>query len=189
MSLSGERLVADEDQLGDHVAEQGVLIDRLAAAHNIERVRAGADRYLFVAGLEDPSDGADEAIEFAAVLAQEISDLAVGRDVTVELQIGLSTGPVATGLLEQGSLTFNVWGEPVRRALAISALSQPHETLLDPSTCDAASASRWHVEPASDIIDLDGKGMNAMRLVSPVLGDSPISTGIGEPGTAANHDV
>ena len=54
------------------------------------------------------------------------------------VHVGLSTGPVASGVLDRGSLTFGAWGEPVRRALAIAALSRADEILVDLTTAEGA---------------------------------------------------
>ncbi|MDH3681118.1 MAG: hypothetical protein OEV40_14360 [Acidimicrobiia bacterium] len=41
-------------------------------------------------------------------------------------------------MLDRGSLTFGAWGEPVRRALAIAALSRADEILVDLTTAEGA---------------------------------------------------
>jgi len=80
------------------------------------------------------------------------------------VHIGISTGQVATGILARGSLTFAAWGEPVRRALAISALSSADDVLVDVSTSEAASGE-WSYEPADDVVDLDDQPISVRRLV------------------------
>ena len=90
--------------------------------------------------------------------------MAVGAELTLTLHIGVSTGEVATGVLARGSLTFAAWGEPVRRALAISALSLADEILVDLSTLEA-STGEWVTEPADDVVDLDNQPIEVRALV------------------------
>jgi class 3 adenylate cyclase len=156
---------ADDDEQGEFISKQALLADQLANQHGVERVRAGADRYLFLAGLGSVSDGGDMAVAFVSSLAERQSELAADEDVSIALQVGLATGPVATGLLARGSLAFNAWGEPVRQALALSALAGPAEVLVGASTGQTLTHGRWTLDPAEDLLDLDGKQMQALRLV------------------------
>ena len=70
---------------------------------------------------------------------------------------------VATGVLDQGSLTFGAWGEPVRRALALASLATADEVLVDSTTASACARS-WPFLPASDVVALDGQAMDLVRL-------------------------
>ncbi len=161
-----------DDRLAEHLAAAARMAERLADEHDLERVRTAADRYLFVAGAGLPGDGADDAVEFscAFVVASRGLALEMGNDVAIHM--GLSTGPVATGVLERGSLTFGAWGEPVRRALAISALSRADEILLDESTASSV-ASRDDIVPVDGVIDLDEQAMPLYSVVAdPATGDA-----------------
>lgn len=155
----------DDEAQGEIISKQALVADQLADQQGVERIRAGADRYLFLAGLGSVSDGGDEAVSFVLSLSEAQAKLAADDDVAISLQVGLSTGPVATGLLEIGSLAFNAWGEPVRQALALSALAGPDAILLGPSTAQALAPGRWTLVPAGGVFDLDGKDMQALRLV------------------------
>lgn len=167
-------VIAVSIEVGDHepgdedVAELqrgfGNDIESRAEALDIERIRTAQDRFLLLAGVDQPDDGADLALDFAAVLASRAESLAESGLIGLELHIGLATGPVATGVLQQGSLTFTAWGEPVRQALAISALSIGNQILVDEST-GASVHDRSRLEAAEDVIALDGQPMVLFRPV------------------------
>ncbi len=140
-------------------------IESRAEALGIERIRPAHDRFLFLAGVDQPDDGADLALDFAAELATRAESLAESGLVGLELHIGMATGPVATGVLQKGSLTFTAWGEPVRQALAIGALSMGNQILVDESTATSID-DRSRLEASSDVIALDGQ---PMVLFAPVL--------------------
>jgi class 3 adenylate cyclase len=158
------------DELANALATVTATAERLATELGVERIRVAADRSLFVAGTSSDEDGADDALGFAATLAHELRGLADQAGVTLTVHIGLSTGQVATGVLARGSLTFGAWGEPVRRALAISALSNADEVLVDESTVEAA-AGDWSWESADDMVDLDDQPIAVRSLVAPTAGD------------------
>jgi HAMP domain-containing protein len=162
--IDTERYEIDsDDDLTDALAAASTMAEQLAADRQIDRIRVAADRSLFVAG-DAADDGADAALGFALTLESEIRALAVEAGLTLILHIGVSTGEVATGVLARGSLTFAAWGEPVRRALAISALSLADEILVDLSTLDASTA-KWATEPADDVVDLDNQPIEVRSLI------------------------
>jgi HAMP domain-containing protein len=155
--------IDSDDDLTEALAAASALAERLAADREIDRIRVAADRSLFVAG-GPADDGADAALSFALALESEVRDLAVEAALTLTLHIGVSTGEVATGVLARGSLTFAAWGEPVRRALAISALSLADEILVDLSTLDS-STGQWATESADDVVDLDNQPIEVRSLI------------------------
>ena len=137
-----------------------------AEDRGIERVRSAADWSLFLVGLHEDDDGAARAIDFADALRASAAALAAAEDASVTLHIGISTGPVATGVLDRGRLTFGAWGEPVRRALAIAALSSSDEVLVDDSTAAGADVDHSSLEPADGVVGLDGEPMEVFSLAA-----------------------
>jgi HAMP domain-containing protein len=154
----------NDDELAEALASASAAAEHLATDGGIDRIRVAADRSLFVAG-GGADQGADTALAFALALESELRSLATAAGLTLTVHIGVSTGEVATGVLARGSLTFAAWGEPVRRALAISALSRADEILVDLSTLEAA-ADEWMTEPADDVVDLDNQPI-AVRALTP----------------------
>lgn len=163
VTFEPNRAELDDIELADALATATTVAERLASERRIERIRVAADRSLFIAGFGPDSDGADEALDFASALTAELRSLADTGGLAFSLHLGISTGPVATGVLERGSLTFAAWGEPVRRALAISALSSADEILVDLSTMDAVSGD-WESHAADDVVDLDDQPISVRRL-------------------------
>jgi class 3 adenylate cyclase len=154
---------AHED-LAEMLGGAARLAERLAHEHAIERIRVAADRFLFLAGAGHDDDGADVALSFVTALAAGLQELREANPRALAMHTGVSTGPVATGVLERGSLTFGAWGEPVRRALAISALSAPDEILVDATTVEAATQD-WTFRSADDVVDLADEPMTVSTLV------------------------
>jgi class 3 adenylate cyclase len=161
-----DRQASREDLFAGVLTAALEIAEQLAEEHSIERIRAARDQYLFVAGLGNDEDEADTALAFAVQLTAAIAERAHEEEVALDVHVALSTGPIATGMLERGNLTFAAWGEPVRRALAIGALSQDDEILVDASTAASVSEGQWALVPATDVIALDGKSMDLFKLPS-----------------------
>ncbi len=162
VNVEGEASQAG-DEIGARLADAAELAESLATAKGLDRIRAGADAYLFLAGVGE-GDGADEALGFAVELVAAVSALGEGEEFDLAVHVGLSTGPVATGVLERGSLAFTAWGEPVRRSLVIGAFATSDEILIDRSTAEAATDDRWDLRPADAVVDLDGQPMHLFSL-------------------------
>lgn len=161
----------DDDELTDVLAAAATVLETVAADRDVDRVRVSADRGLFVAGAGTDDDGADVALDFATAAAAGLAEVADETAVSFTVHVGVSTGAVAAGVLTRGSLTFSAWGEPVRRALAISALSNAYEVLVDVSTIDSAD-DRWEFDDVDDVVDLDGTVMPVRALRTGVVVDA-----------------
>jgi class 3 adenylate cyclase len=162
----------DESEIASLMDRVRDVAEETAERAGVERVRAGADRYLFLSGLSDTDDGADRALGFASDLSQRLAALALLEDAPMTSRIGVSTGPVATGVLQKGSLTFGAWGEPVRRALAISAISPADQVLVDDSSRASLTDQKWPLDPADDVGGLDGGAMVLFSLSVPPAEDA-----------------
>lgn len=148
---------ADHEMTSHALRQAAGVAEQLADGAGLQRVRTSADRYLFLAGMGSEDTGADDAVAFAGQLRSALD--AADVDALLDLHIGLSTGPVATGVFDTGSLTFGAWGDPVRRALALAALSEVDVLLVDATTAQACDSDRWSMREADDILDLDGEQM------------------------------
>jgi class 3 adenylate cyclase len=150
--------------------------ERLAAERGLERVRAAADRHLFVAGLGDEDPCADAALAFAADLTDRVAEIAREEGVDVRLRVGISTGLVQTGLLRLGNLSFTAWGEPVRNAMVIGTMSETGAVGVAATTARAATEGRWQLEPAPPLRDPDDQPIEVFTLVTAPATESSDST-------------
>ena len=164
--VAGTLAPTDEHQdpglLEEALRRAAQLAEVVAAENGLERVRSAADRHLFLAGVGSPDSGADAALDFTDEYRRRLAG--DGPDIELDLHVGLSTGPVATGVLDTGSLTFGAWGEPVRRALALASLSDVDGVLIDATTAQACTGGRERLVRARDVVALDGERMDLYAL-------------------------
>ncbi|MDG1267048.1 MAG: HAMP domain-containing protein [Ilumatobacter sp.] len=159
VDTSTNELEEDEDRRADLLDQVATLAKAVTADRNIERVRASADGYLYLVGVGSPGGGAVEALDFVADHLRRFEDLRDREDLDIALRFGLATGPVATGVLDNGSLTFGAWGLPVRQASVLAAMSDSNEVLIDASTA-AAAGDNHDLERTDELIALDAEPMD-----------------------------
>lgn len=151
---------ADYEQAGEALGRAAAVAEEVAELHGLQRVRSAADRALFLAGMASEDEGADDALAFAVHFQQRLAD---ETELALVLHVGMSSGAVASGVLDTGALTYGAWGEPVRQALALSALAGPDQVLIDRSSADATDLDADLV-PAPEVLDLDGAPMDLFTL-------------------------
>lgn len=154
-----------DDESG--VELSSLLSQRLETAANrlgIERVRSSSDEHLFTAGLRTPEIAADEATQFIEDVRAVLADFAEETGALPTYRAGLSAGEVATGIQAGNQLSFGVWGDPPRIALALNAVAAPGQVLLDESVASALGPA-WELEPAVGLLDLTGDPIDASILI------------------------
>jgi class 3 adenylate cyclase len=131
--------------------------DALAERHGLEKIKTIGDAYMVAGGL-DPAERddcaavADLALEMREVAAQEMTS--EGR--TLELRIGIATGPVVAGVVGTKKFIYDLWGDTVNLASRITTDNQPGMIQVDARTYQQLAA-RYEFGPAQTL-DLKGKG-------------------------------
>lgn len=150
----------------DTAVELAVRVSRdlEAAAERVgvERVRSASD-HVFAAGLGSPDVAADAAAAFVLEVAELLAHLERETGVAVTYHGGLAAGDVVAGLVHPETLTYGVFGEPVRIALALAAVAGDGQVLVDRSA-SAALGDEWALEPSVGLVDLRGDEIDAMLL-------------------------
>jgi class 3 adenylate cyclase/CheY-like chemotaxis protein len=102
--------------------------DHIAGELGIEKIKTVGDAYMAVAGVPEPCE--DHAAR-AARLALKMLDVAgregarMGR--SLELRIGLHSGPVVAGIIGTHKFAYDVWGDAVNVASRMEAHGLPGE--------------------------------------------------------------
>jgi class 3 adenylate cyclase len=84
---------------------------------------------------------------------------AFNRDERLDLQIriGISTGPVASGVIGYTKFAYDVWGHTVNTASRMESTSEPGRIQLSASTADAIKKA-YRLEPHGEV-DCKGIGL------------------------------
>ena len=134
--------------------------DALAARHGVEKIKTIGDAYMAAAGLPEPTtDHALRLARMALDMQAEVGRLAGETGVTVEMRIGIATGPVLAGVIGIKKFSYDVWGDTVNLAARLEQTGRVGRIHLCDTT-RARIASCFAFEPHGPI---EIKGMGPQR--------------------------
>lgn len=145
-------------------------MEKLADDLGVERVRSSTDQHVFAAGLATPDTAAHAAAQFAVGATTLIEQFKHDHAVEVTYRAGISAGRVIAGLVTADQLTYGVFGDPPRTALALAGIAATDQVLIDAATAAELDDS-WNLEPATELTVLPGQ-VPAMILQGPVTSES-----------------
>jgi class 3 adenylate cyclase len=91
--------------------------DRLAQERGLEKIKTMGDSYMVVGGVPTPkADHAQCAAEMALRMREDFCDLVAGKRLSLDLRIGLNSGPVVAGVIGSRKFSYDVWGDTVNMA-------------------------------------------------------------------------
>jgi class 3 adenylate cyclase len=105
-------------------AETVALLDRvfagwdgLADRHGVEKIKTIGDAYMVAGGLPRPRHDHVEAIaDMALEMGTEVRRRAAPSGSTLEVRIGIDTGPVVAGVIGRAKFSYDLWGDTVNTA-------------------------------------------------------------------------
>jgi class 3 adenylate cyclase len=155
---------AEREAIADHTVAVSAGIATLAKRHGLEQVASSATQYIAVAGLSVEADEAGKAVAFAVAVRGWLNEAGSNAGIVIATSIGLASGDVVTGVVGTERVTFNVWGNPRRRAETLATVAGTSEILVDPTVASHVGGE-WAVDPALGLVGLDGAPLEAWRVV------------------------
>jgi len=164
----------DSESAVDFATRLSSQLEDVAGRMGVERVRSSSEQHVFVAGLDTPDYAVPAAAAFVLEAAATIEQFSSEVGFEISYRVGLSAGDVIEGLLSADQLTYGVFGDPPRTALALNAVAAPGEILMDTETA-AQLGPEWELEPAENLLDLRGDSIEATVLKGgPVASDAVV---------------
>lgn len=132
-------------------------IDDLADRYGLEKIKTIGDAYMVAAGVPVPNDehaqrAADFALDLRDVCSRIPSDL--GR--SLQLRIGLHSGPVVAGVIGKRKFSYDLWGDSVNTASRMESHGEPGRIQLSEETY-LLLRDRYVCEQRGEI-EVKGKG-------------------------------
>jgi adenylate cyclase len=144
----------------DLLGELFESFDRLALAHDVEKIKTIGDAYMAVGGLSGGDAAhATSVVRLGLALLEEAGrHEALGQPL--QLRIGVHSGPVVGGVIGTQKLAFDLWGDTVNVASRLQELGPPGRVHISERTwllvrddfdCEPLGASqlRGHSEMAT----------------------------------------
>lgn len=119
--------------------------DEICARHRLERIKTMGDAYLAIAGVpqEAPSHAVDAclaALEMQATVARMKAQRDKARLPSLEVRIGLHSGPVIAGLIGKRRFSYDIWGDAVNTAALMEEHSLPGRVNVSDSVAGHVAA-------------------------------------------------
>lgn len=91
--------------------------DALAEQYGLEKIKTIGDAYMVVGGLPVPRpDHAEAVAEMAIAMQLELTRLSAQTGESLQMRIGINTGPVVAGVIGTKKFIYDLWGDAVNTA-------------------------------------------------------------------------
>ena len=124
--------------------------DRVANEMGIEKIKTIGDCYMAVCGLPKPcSDHAERMARMALRMMEETREHGKEKGLSLQMRIGLNSGPVVAGVIGTSKFIYDLWGDTVNLASRMESTGVP----------GAIQVTRNVYERLKDSFQLEGRGM------------------------------
>ena len=129
--------------------------DDIMARHRLEKIKTIGDAYMAVGGVPEtgllhPIDAGLAALEMQATVSRMKSRGDASRLPSLELRIGIHTGPVISGVVGNRRFTFDIWGDAVNIASFMEAQCLPGRINVSDTVAGHAKAL-FELEPRGPV--------------------------------------
>ena len=100
--------------------------DHLADQYGLEKIKTIGDGYMVVSGAPiGRDDHACIIAELALKMQQELTEFNAQTGKTLQLRIGISSGPVVAGVIGTSKFAYDIWGDAVNMASRMEQTGLP----------------------------------------------------------------
>jgi class 3 adenylate cyclase len=142
--------------------------DLLAEKHRLEKIKTIGDAYMVAGGIPlFRPDHAEAAAALALEMRSAMAQFNARYGTSVQIRVGINTGPVIAGVIGRRKFAYDVWGDAVNIAYRLESMGRPDSILVSDSTHDRLK-DKFQFE-SHRTVELKGRGeLDVYTLVGPV---------------------
>ena len=139
--------------------------DKLAETYELEKIKTIGDSYMVVGGVPTPMpEHAERCALMALDMLEVLHHFNRRNSLTLDLRIGINSGPVVAGIIGTKKFTYDLWGDTVNMASRMESHGQPGVIQISENT--RALLSDQFVLEKRGSVDIKNRGpMATYRLV------------------------
>lgn len=127
----------DAETLVSMLDEIFSTFDQLARIHGVEKIKTIGDAYMAVAGIPVARHDHAEAVAAMALgMLKSFRGVMQSRDLSLEVRIGIHSGPVVAGVIGRHKFTYDLWGDTVNLASRMESHGEPSRIHISHATRD-----------------------------------------------------
>jgi class 3 adenylate cyclase len=131
--------------------------DQTANELGIEKIKTIGDCYMAVCGLPHVcSDHADRMAHMALCMAEATQEYGKEKGLSLQLRIGLNSGPVVAGVIGTSKFIYDLWGDTVNLASRMESTGVPGGIQVTESVYKELSGQYLFEERG--LVEVKGKG-------------------------------
>ena len=131
--------------------------DKRAELLGLEKIKTIGDAYMAAGGVPVPrADHADIVADMALGMLEDLAEFNRGNQMSLQMRIGLNSGPVVAGIIGFTKFSYDLWGSTVNVASRMESSSVIGKIQISPSTAKALSG-RFDLQ-GREVIEVKGIG-------------------------------
>jgi class 3 adenylate cyclase len=109
--------------------------DLASEQHGVEKIKTIGDAYMVAGGIySHESDHPETIAELAMVLQKQLERINDQYNTTIQMRVGINTGPLVAGVIGRKTFAYDVWGDTVNLACRLESSGQPGRIQVSEST-------------------------------------------------------